>query len=320
MCTNYSCYNNKKIIYRKGDEKMLDHDYKEVLSYMYEGVYVVDKERRIIFWNYGSEQITGYSSEEVLNKFCYDNILQHVNESGDQLCFGGCPLHHTLDTGEISETDVFLHHKDGHRVPVTVKAIPVYDKQRNIVAAIEVFTDTRYKKVTYDENRRLKELLTIDELTGISNRRHLDFHLNNLINEATEFELNFGILFIDIDNFKNVNDTYGHNIGDEILKLVSQTLRLNIRSDDKIGRWGGEEFIAVLRLPNQNELLRMAEKLRLLVSESFYTLDNKEKLSVTISVGGTMLNYGEDISKIVSRADNNMYISKKTGKNKVTIK
>ena len=299
---------------------MIDYEYKEVLSYMYEGVYVVDKERRIVFWNYGSEQITGYTSEEVVNKFCYDNILQHVTEEGVQLCFGGCPLHHTLKTGEVMEADVFLHHKDGHRVPVTVKSIPIYDEDKNIVAAIEVFTDTRYKKATYDENRRLKELLTIDELTGISNRRYLDFHLKNVINEANEFELNFGILFIDIDKFKSINDTYGHSIGDEILKLVSQTLSANVRGDDKIGRWGGEEFIAVLRLPNQNALLRMAEKLRLLVSESFYILENDKPLSVTISVGGTMFNHGEDITSLVSRADKNMYNSKDTGRNKVTIK
>ena len=299
---------------------MIDNDYKEVLSYMYEGVYVVDKERKIIFWNYGSELITGYSSEEVMNKFCYDNILQHVTESGVQLCFGGCPLHHTLKTGEITEADVFLHHKEGHRIPVTVKAIPVYDKQRNIVAAIEVFTDTRYKKATYDENRRLKELLIIDELTGISNRRYLDFHLKNLIDEANVFKLNFGILYIDIDNFKNVNDTYGHSVGDEVLKLVSKTLKINIRADDKIGRWGGEEFIAVLRLPNLNELLRMAEKLRLLVFETFHTLENEEKLNVTISIGGTMFIHGEEVSTIVSRADKNMFVSKQTGKNKVTIK
>ncbi len=299
---------------------MIEKNYQEVLSYLYEGVYVVDSKRKIIFWNRGSEEITGYKSEEVVNKFCYNNILQHVDYEGKQLCMGGCPLHHTLATGEITETPVFLHHRDGHRIPVTVKAIPVYDDDGNIVAAIEVFTDSRYRKSSYDENRRLKELLTIDVLTSISNRRYLEFHLKNTISEAKEFNLKFGVLFIDIDHFKNVNDTYGHNVGDEILKLISQTLKANVRGDDKIGRWGGEEFVAILKVHNELELLSIAEKIRFLVSESSYKLNNKEELAVTISIGGSMYSANDDSKSLISRADANMYISKETGRNKVTIK
>ncbi len=299
---------------------MMSKDYEEILSYLYEGVYVVDADRKIVFWNRGSEKITGYKSSEVINHFCHDNILQHVTADGTQLCFGGCPLHDTLKTGRINEADVFLHHKDGHRVPVTVKAIPVYDVNKNIVAAIEVFTDSRYKKATYDENRKLKELLITDELTKISNRRYLEFFLKNFISEAKEFNLTFGILFLDIDNFKKVNDTYGHNIGDEILKLISQTLKVNVRGEDKVGRWGGEEFIAVLKVDNLIELEVIASKLCLLVANSFYTLEDDKKLSVTISIGGTMYQEGDDSNSLISRADSNMYISKELGRNRVTIK
>ena len=123
---------------------MISKDYHEVLSYMYEGVYVVDKHRKIIFWNNGSEVISGYTSEEVIGHYCHDNILQHVTEDGTQLCFGGCPVHHTLQTGEVMEANVFLHHKSGHRVPVTVKSIPLFDEDNDVVAVIEVFTDSRY--------------------------------------------------------------------------------------------------------------------------------------------------------------------------------
>ena len=299
---------------------MENQDYKDILSYMYEGVYVVDKQRKIIFWNSGSEEITGYKKEEVMNRFCHNNILQHVTAEGTELCFSGCPLHSTLETGEIREANVFLHHKEGHRVPVTVKSIPVFDNNNNIVAAIEVFTDSRYKKTTYEENRRLKNLLTIDELTGISNRRHLDFNLRNMISESNEFSTSFGILFLDIDNFKDVNDTYGHNVGDEVLKLISRTIKSSLRLEDKIGRWGGEEFIALIKTNDKKELTRIAEKLRLLVSHSYYKIEDSEKLKVTISIGGAMYEKGEDVESLISRADKNMYFSKDNGRNKVTIK
>ncbi len=172
---------------------------------------------------------------------------------------------------------------------------------------------------TYTENRKLKDILTCDELTGIANRRYIDFYLNNIYNEYEKFNSLFGILFFDIDHFKNVNDTYGHLIGDEILKIVSKTLKDNIRGDDLIGRWGGEEFIAVIKVESKEELNIIAEKLRMLVSKSSYMLEQSKSISVTISIGGTIFKEGEDITSLISRADSLMYKSKENGRNKVTI-
>ena len=172
---------------------------------------------------------------------------------------------------------------------------------------------------SYDEKRRLSDLLTKDDLTGISNRRYLDFHICNMIKEVETFNSSFGILFIDIDNFKDVNDNYGHDIGDEVLKLVAQTLNSKVRSEDVVGRWGGEEFIAVLKVENKRKLKTIAEKLRMIISHSYFELENMERLKVTITVGGTMFKDSEEMGTLVSRADVNMYESKQSGRNKVTI-
>lgn len=294
--------------------------YNDLLTYLYEGVYVVDQNRKIMFWNKGSEKITGYSSKEVVNKHCFNNILQHVTADGKELCFGGCPLHQTLETGEVVESNVFLMHKDGYRVPVTVKSLPVKDDQGKIVAAIEVFTDESFRKESIMENRRLKEMIITDELTQVPNRRYLDFYLGNLLKESKEFDTIFGILFFDIDHFKNVNDEYGHNVGDEVLKIVSKSLESNLRRGDVIGRWGGEEFIAVVRVDNEKALHKIAETLRVIVSKSAYLHEDKEPLRVTISIGGTLYLPGESAQSIIDRADANMYLSKTTGRNKVTVK
>jgi diguanylate cyclase (GGDEF)-like protein/PAS domain S-box-containing protein len=283
-------------------------------------VYVVDKTRKIIFWNKGSEQITGYTSEEVVNKHCFNNILQHVTPDGKELCLGGCPLHHTLGTGEVQEASVLLMHKEGYRVPVSVKSLPVYDTDNKIVAAIEVFTDESFRKENVKENRKLKELLITDELTQVRNRRYLDFYIENMIHETKEFNSVFGILFFDIDHFKNVNDVYGHNVGDEILKIVSKSLSQSLRREDVLGRWGGEEFLAVVRVSSEEALLKIAETLRIIVSKSSYHYHENEKVTVTISIGGTLYKSGETAKKTIQRADENMYISKTTGRNKVTIK
>ena len=111
----------------------------ELIPYLFEGVYVVDKDRKIIYWNEGSERITGYQSEEVVNKHCFDNILQHVDEEGKLLCFSGCPLQYTLETGVINHANIYLRHKKGYRVPVSVKSIPIYDNDNKVIAAIEIY-------------------------------------------------------------------------------------------------------------------------------------------------------------------------------------
>lgn len=297
----------------------MNYELQELLGYFYEGVYIVNTKRQIIFWNKGSERITGYTAEEVQNSFCYNNILRHVTASGKELCHDGCPLHHTLQTGSLNEAEVFLHHKEGHRVPVAVKSIPLKDDEGNIVAAIEVFTDLRYRESKYKENRELKQLLTIDELTRIPNRRYLDFSLRKKVEEFNEFETPFGILFFDIDFFKYVNDTYGHNIGDEVLKLMAKTLVNNVRTNDIVGRWGGEEFIAVITCKSKESLEFVAEKLRILVEKSSYELDEKTEIQFTVSVGGTMYQKGEDIKETIDRADKLMYKSKVNGRNQTHI-
>ncbi|WP_168169684.1 sensor domain-containing diguanylate cyclase [Candidatus Izimaplasma bacterium ZiA1] len=298
---------------------MLDDNYYKMLNEFYEGVYVVDNKRKILFWNKGSERITGYTKEEVTNSFCFNNILNHVDQNGKHLCHDGCPLQETIMTGKVIENRVFLHHKNGHRVPVMVKSMPIYDESKNIIAAIEIFSDTDFQKDAFDESQRLKKLVLLDELTNLPNRRYIEQYLKSKYNEVISFKSQYGLLFFDIDHFKHVNDNYGHQIGDEILKMLGNTLRKNTRSSDFVGRYGGEEFIAVLGVTDESELVYLAEKLRNLVRTSAYSLDNNKALKVTVSIGGTMIDDKLTISENIEKADKNMYIAKENGRDRVKI-
>lgn len=297
---------------------MYKYDQNDFLSNLYEGVYIVDKNRKIVFWNSGSEEITGYKSEEVVHSHCYNNILKHVDKNGKKLCFDGCPLQATLLTGEINENDVFLEHKHGYRIPVSVKTMPLFGDNNEIIAAVEVFKDLRLSQVHYEENKKLKEIANMDLLTGLYNRRYLEFQLNNWVNEAKDFNSAFALLFFDIDFFKRVNDTYGHNVGDEVLKIISNTLVSNLRPKDILGRWGGEEFIAMIKTSDIGVLSDLAERLRHLSENSSYQLED-EVLSVTVSIGGAFYQDKESIQSLIERADKAMYQSKTKGRNQVTI-
>jgi len=288
------------------------------LELLYEGIYLVDHDRTILSWNKGAEKITGYRAAEVVGKKCYDNILNHVDESGNQLCLLGCPLHATIGDGNAREARVFLQHKKGFRVPIAVRTMPTYDEEGHITGAAEIFIDDKNKVQILNSLEKFKRQATEDSLTEIPNRRSILAALEARMTEFLDLDSPFGVAFMDIDNFKNVNDTFGHDAGDEILKMVAKTLEGNLRKQDFVGRWGGEEFVAVFSDVDVTGIVTVTEKMRFLVAESKIRKDYGE-INVTISIGVTIVMPGDTAEGLVERADRLMYESKRAGKNRVTI-
>ena len=294
-----------------------DYSYTELLDEMFEGFYLIDLNRVITFWNKGAEEITGFSAKEVVGKNCYDNILEHVDQSGKQLCITGCPLHQTTQDGIIRKADIFLRHKAGHRVPVSIKTIPLY-KDEKIIGSAEFMVITPLLVNIEDEAEKYKSLAMKDHLTGLPNRRYTETYLDLKMKEYKTFNLPFAIAFIDVDHFKVVNDTYGHDAGDEVLKMLARTYVNSTRGNDLIGRWGGEEFLAVFTNCQEKVLFSLVNKIRMLV-ESSRLIVNDTELRVTISIGATMVKPDDTIESMIKRADSLMYKSKEDGRNRCTV-
>ncbi len=170
----------------------------------------------------------------------------HVDGEGCQLCLHRCPLSATMADGEPREADVFLHHKQGHRVPVSVRAQPLLDSKGTIVGAIELFSDASPLDDLRATIARLEVLALVDPLTEIPNRRYLASELASQLSMFQRSGVEFGIVMFDIDGFKRFNDEYGHAVGDLALQTVARTMSATMRAHDTVGRWGGEEFLVVL--------------------------------------------------------------------------
>jgi diguanylate cyclase (GGDEF)-like protein/PAS domain S-box-containing protein len=298
---------------------MNDSFYEEILNSMRDGIYYLDRNRIITYWNRGAEKITGYAADQVIGKSCRNNILNHVNEQGVVLCNDHCPMAATMQDGVPRELYVYLHHAEGHRVPVQLRSAAIRDESGNIVGAVETFNKGVSPEKTERRIRKLQQTALLDPLTAIGNRRHLESRLKICVLDFHENQLPFGLLFCDIDHFKELNDTYGHNLGDQVLRMIAQTLRANIRESDTMGRWGGEEFLIILQDIEAESLLRVGEKILNLVSKSDLTLPDKPNLSATISIGGTLVRKTDTIDSVVDRADRLMYQSKANGRNCITI-
>lgn len=297
---------------------MDDQFFKSLLDSLSEGVYFVTRDRQITYWNKASEEISGYSSAEVVGRHCWNNILKHINHEGILLCKTMCPLAATVQDGETREAEVYLHHKAGHRVPVRVRTAPVRDASGAIIGAVEIFSDNSARIDTLRRLKELEKLALLDELTQLPNRRYIEVNLRSRLEEMQRYGWPFGILFIDVDHFKRINDMYGHDIGDEVLRMLGRTFTMNARYFDVVGRWGGEEFIAILCNVDADQLHMVAERLRLLAAESRLTVW-PTIVHVTLSIGATMVRPDDTVETILKRADELMYQSKTSGRNCVTI-
>ena len=292
--------------------------YRKIVESLYDGLYFVDKDRIIRYWNKAAEQISGFAAYEVIGKSCSDNILTHVDSQGNSLCFGMCPLAATISDGAPREANVYMHHKDGHRIPISVRVSTLTDSSGNIIGGIELFTDISNQAVNELRVKELEKLALLDNLTQLANRNYIEREIQIRLEEKRRFNVLFGLLFMDIDNFKQFNDKYGHDAGDDVLKFVANTFVASSRPFDVYGRWGGEEFIGIIRNINRNDLKKLGNKVRLLVENSYITY-NDQTLHITISVGATLVRTSDTIESLIKRADRLLYKSKAAGKNCLTI-
>lgn len=288
-----------------------------IIENLHDGLYIVDKDRTITYWNKAAERISGFSSKEVVGKSCAHNILTHVDRDGNCLCSGICPLAGTIKDGRPREADVYMHHRDGHRIPVSVRVNPMTDDQGCITGGIELFTDISNRMASELRVEELKALAMLDPLTRLANRAGIDQELRRRFDGRQQYDVPFGILFMDIDYFKRFNDTYGHDVGDRVLRFVARTFVSNARPFDFYGRWGGEEFMGIIRNVGPLDLRKAGERIRSLIAES-YILEGRRRLSVTISLGATMAGEADTPAGLVKRADRLMYESKNSGRNRMT--
>ncbi|MGZ4383449.1 MAG: diguanylate cyclase [Gaiellaceae bacterium] len=291
---------------------------RQLLENLPDGVYFVDRNRRITHWNRASEEISGFDRSEVVGRHCFEGILRHVDGEGRLLCAEGCPLAATIADGKDRSVEVYLHHKAGHRVPVSVKASAIRDADGSIIGAVETFSDDSARIEAMERSERLEREALLDPLTGMGNRRYAESMLANRLEELDRYGWPFAILFIDVDHFKRINDRHGHEVGDLVLRMVARTLAGLARAHDFVGRWGGEEFVMLVAGVEAPGLRKVAERVRALVQATGLR-DDHRLVDVSVSIGAALAQPGDTSQTLIRRADQLMYRSKLDGRNRVTL-
>lgn len=286
---------------------------------------VISDLRGFCIWvNRAFSDITGYAPEEVVGKSL--SLLKSGVQGEDYYK----TLWQTITSGKIWVGEIVNKHKSGRLYWEEMTIAPVYNDKHELTNYIAIKQDISLrKKMEAESNAQMQEILTLqrqlreqairDALTGLYNRRVLEEALEREVSNAERDEHGFCIAMIDLDNFKNINDRFGHQAGDIVIKSLAKILDENTRRGDITCRYGGEEFSVLMPNASLEGARRRAQQWR----KSFqlqHQIFNGQDLQVTISIGVARYpDHGKDGHSVLDAADKAMYRSKKMGKNQVSV-
>lgn len=276
----------------------------QAVEQMDEMVRITDIEGNIIYVNPATTKTTQYSEEEILGN------TSRLFQSGKHSKEFYAKLWDTILSGHTYKNILINKKKDGALFYDEKIISPLKNEKGDIRYFVSTSRDIS-DRITLENE--LKQLATQDALTGIYNRYKINAKIEEEIKRADRYEESFGLVMFDIDHFKKVNDTYGHDVGDYVLQELSRVILSNIRETDSFGRWGGEEFMLLLPHTPKEEIVEIAEKLRQKVQEHPF----EHVKQITISIGATLYKRNEGIAKLIKRADIALYEAKSHGRNQV---
>lgn len=261
-------------------------------------VMITDADNQIVFVNTGFEELTGYKQDEVLGKS--PSILwKNHSAAADGM---EIPIHFQPQAENLR--------KDGSFFFVDQSIAKIEDEANRVTHYVS-FSKDATQRLEYE--RTLKDMASKDALTGLLNRRSGEQLLKQYVADKPDARNTLSLIMLDIDNFKKINDTYGHARGDEILKTQSLLLKHKVRSTDSVVRWGGEEFLILLPDTQLAAALEFAERIRRSIADE----NDCEAGKVTASLGVAELQVGESSASLLNRADKALYKAKLEGKNRV---
>lgn len=276
-----------------------------IINRVDEGLCIINRNKKIIMWNKAAEKLTGYKHDEVVDSKCSDSLVVHLDERGNDICTNSCPLTEVIKDKKTKSATVYLHHKNGHQIPVKVKYRPIINDEGIVTGIVENFSvinDNREESL----NSKMCQISLYD-------KDYISAELKQIFKNKSVIK-NCGVIRFDVDNLSYINIQYGEKVGTKILKIISENIFTNSSSTDIYGRWYDDELLGIIHNVDQKTLYKHAEKIRVAVENSFLNVKG-EKVSVTLSVGGTIMRKSDYMLTMMERISKLLYNSRESGGN-----
>lgn len=290
------------------DAEIISVELNQIFNASADGMWVIDKDYKVVRMNKRFAEMAGLDPFESVGQKCYELFPSPCCNDEH------CPLKMVIATQERWVEEVSLNVEDKEAPFFIVAANRFLGLAGELVGIVVSFTDISKRKTLEEDLRRLA---TIDSLTGVFSRRYFLELAERELNRARRYDSPVSLLMLDVDHFKNINDTYGHPVGDEVLKKICATCKEELRSNDIMGRIGGEEFaIALPECDLENSLL-IAERIRASLEESSLLAGGAE-VKYTLSIGAAQFGRSaESLGELLKQADQALYHAKTNGRNQV---
>ena len=278
--------------------------YRSALDSLQTGVCLMDRERKIFFWNEGAERVTGYHRHEVVGHYCQQNFLPLCDGKACQFCGAACPVSRSILDGRSTYARIDLRHREGHRVPVRAWAVPLRDAHGSVIGVAQSF-DRDAKISEQREEQNLAACGCLDEITGVPNHSFTEFHLQENLDSFAKYHLPFGIMLIEVKDLAHFRSAYGREAADAILRVTAQTMKHALRPSDFLGRWEETQLLAILMNSNQAGVTAASERIRKLVGVAGLQWWG-DNLMVTTSLATASVQADDTIATLLSRARNSL--------------
>jgi diguanylate cyclase (GGDEF)-like protein/PAS domain S-box-containing protein len=289
--------------------------YGKLMESMHDAVVFVDSTLKIVLWNRAAERLTGIAAASIEHKHWSPTLVGLRDEQGKLINDPTCPVIHAMHSGVQTLRRLSVAGRSGQRIEVDAHLVPVHGKTGGSHGAALLMHDASSQVTLEQRIQCLHEKATRDPLTQVANRAEFDRILANYVDSHLERRIPCSLILCDLDYFKRVNDTYGHQAGDEVLITFAALLRRHCRSGDLVARYGGEEFVLLCADCDNATATRRAEVLRQEVAElPLAALGGK---TVSASFGVTEVQSGDTPETMLRRADRALYQAKSSGRNTV---
>jgi len=277
--------------------------YRTILESLKTGLCVVDRQRRIVFWNGGAEAATGYLRHEVVGHLCNENILRHCNGISCELCGERCALTAVLHDAKPVEATGYLHHKAGHRIFVHLWILPLRDDHGSVIGTAQCFEGR-----TPNPDRRTSGVAAgfLDPMTGISNHAMMQSRLREALATFTGMNIPFGVLCIHLHGMDHFRANYGPEAENSILRVAAQTVVNSLRPTDYVGRWANDQFLAVLTGCRTTSLEDIGDRIGRIVASGGIEWWGEE-LHLAVTVFKTLPQAGESLETLVQRIEQSIH-------------
>jgi diguanylate cyclase (GGDEF)-like protein/PAS domain S-box-containing protein len=278
---------------------------RKVLDSLLTGVYVVDRNGKVLLWNSAAERMTGYLRQDVLGHVSPVDVVVTADANYSELLSEAPPIAIALRDGQPNTRQVSLLHKKGHRVPARLHTIPLRDGQHAIVAAVESFSDYVTAQEADPRRSKLARYGCLDPVSGVLTHTMLQAHLREALATFAEQPVPLSILCVGINGLDKIRARHGQAAIDAVLRVVGQTVECSLRPTDFVGRWLENEFLAILTECTEEEVISVTQRVRRLAVQSRVEWWG-DSLVLDLSMGSTSVQPGDTAKTLLERAEINL--------------